>query len=54
MYDFIINPVNGKKIKTNSKQGKAIIEKYRKEYNNKFGGSPSLKSKLISVISALS
>ena len=40
MYDFIINPVNGKKIKTNSKQGKAIIEKYRKEYNNKFGGSP--------------
>lgn len=38
MYDFIINPVNGKKIKTNSKQGKAIIEKYRKEYNKKNGG----------------
>lgn len=53
MYDFIINPVNGKKIKTNSKQGKAIIEKYRKEYNNKFGGSPSLKSKLLNLTSAL-
>ena len=38
IYDYIVNPVNGKKFKTNTKQGKAIIEKYRKEYNKKNGG----------------
>ena len=41
MYDYIVNPVNGKKFKTNTRQGKAIIEKYRKEYNKKQqGGNP--------------
>ena len=40
-YDYIVNPVNGKKIKINTKQGEAIIEKYRKEYNKKQqGGKP--------------
>lgn len=38
MYSTIINPINGKIVKTSSKQGQLIIEKYKKEYNKKNGG----------------
>ena len=50
MYSTIINPINGKIVKTNSKQGQVIIEKYKKEYFNKIGGELFNKKKISASI----
>lgn len=50
MYATIINPINGKIVKTNSKQGQVIIEKYKKEYFNKIGGELINKRKIGATI----
>ena len=50
MYATIINPINGKIVKTNSKQGQVIIEKYKKEYFNKIGGELFNKKKIAASI----